>query len=124
MLRGDARSRKPCLLWLQFRWPDEPFRTAPRGEVHRRNVEDSYSALQEIQARLAAETKERDHVSRVGDELDKRIVLQMLLGESPATASLRCLRPLDIEARERIVFSCLSAFDHLEFRGVSPRVWR
>ena len=31
-------------------------------------------------------------------------------------------RPLDIEARERNVLSSLRAFNHLEFRGVSPCV--
>ena len=61
-----------------------------KAKYHRRNVEDSHSALQEMQARLAAETEERDHLSRVDDELDKRVVLQKLFDESPATVGLRC----------------------------------
>ena len=33
-------------------------------------------------------------------------------------------RLLEIEARERYVLGSLRAFNHPEFRGVSPRVWR
>ena len=80
VLRGDARPRNRVCFGRTG--------TAPRGEVPRRNVEDSHSALQEMQARLAAETDEQDHLSRAGDELDKRIVLQKLLSESPATVGL------------------------------------
>ena len=63
---------------------------APRGEVPRRNVEDSHSALQEMQTCLAAETDERDHLSRAGDELDKRIVLQKFLVSRQRRWGLRC----------------------------------
>ena len=70
VLRGDARPRKPCLLWLQYCWSDEPFGSPSwewednverpelqdlpdedvqellhKAKYHRRNVEDSHSAL-------------------------------------------------------------------------------
>ena len=85
--------------------------TAPRGEVSRRNVEDSHSALQEMQARLAAETDERDHHSRAGDESDKRIVLQKLLGESPATVGPALSSCADARWRPRRQFSYLTIKD-------------
>ena len=79
--------------------------TAPRGEVPRRNVEDSHSALQEMQARLAAETDKRDR--RVG----KRIVLQKLLGESSATVGLALSSCADARWRPRRQFSYLTIKD-------------
>lgn len=42
---------------------------------HRHNVEESHSAIHEMQARLATETEGLEHLSRVGDELDNRVVL-------------------------------------------------
>ena len=70
VLRGDARPRKPWLLRLQYRWPDEPFGSPSwewednverpelqdlpdegmqellhKAKYHRRNVEDLHSAL-------------------------------------------------------------------------------
>ena len=63
--------------------------TAPRGEVPQRNVEDSHSALQEMQACLA-ETDKRDHLLRARDELNKRIVLQKFLVSRQRRWGLRC----------------------------------
>ena len=79
---------------------------APRGEVPRRNVEVSHSALQEMHACVAAEADERDHLLRAGDELNQRIVLQKFLVSRQRRWGLRC--PL--------------ARTSVEGRGVSSRV--
>ena len=77
--------------WPEVHLPDEGVQELlHEAKYYRRNVEDSHSALQEMQACLAAETDERDHLSRVGDELNERIVLQNLLGESPVTVGFLC----------------------------------